>query len=86
MRTAGISIVIAVLSTLSACGGSVDLTCDEVNLYQRAQSGKRIQPPDDLDELDLLKEIPLPKASPAASQPAGSPCINRPPRISTEVS
>ena len=73
----------ALLSILafSACGGSIELACDDIRLYQQAAEGKRVQAPEDLDDLDTLKEIPLPKASPAPPRPPGSPCIDRPPSV-----
>ena len=66
---------------LSACGGEVNLTCDEVQTYQQAVAGKRIEVPDGLDSLDPLRELPLPEASPRPPRPAGSACIDRPPNV-----
>lgn len=66
---------------LSACGKDVDLTCDDVQTYQLAVAGKRVEVPDDLDPLDPLKEVPLPKASPQPPRPPGSACIDRPPGV-----
>ena len=71
----------AILAALSGCGGNPDKTCDEVRLYQLAEEGKRIETPDDLDDLNELREIPLPLASPRPPRPAGSPCIDLPPSI-----
>ena len=69
------------MAALSGCGGTPDKSCDEVRLYQLAAEGKRIETPDDLDELNALKEIPLPQASPRPPRPAGSPCLDLPPSI-----
>lgn len=74
-------ILTGILLGLSACGGSVELTCDEVRIYQLAGQSKRVAAPDDLDELDSLKEMPLPEASPQPVRPAGSPCLDRPPDV-----
>lgn len=66
---------------LSGCGGTPDKSCDEVRLYQQAADGKRIETPEDLDDLNELKEIPLPQASPRPPRPEGSPCLDLPPSI-----
>jgi hypothetical protein len=74
-------LTIALLSVVAGCGGTVDLTCDEVKRYELAKEGKRIEVPDGLDTLDELKEIPLPQASPRDERPKGSPCLDLPPSI-----
>ena len=65
---------------LNACGGK-DLTCDEVQFYQLSEEGKRVKAPEGLDDLDPLREMPLPEASPQAERPVGSDCFDRPPGI-----
>ena len=65
---------------LAACGAA-DLTCDDPSPYQLAASGARIQAPPGLDNLDSLKEIPLPEASPAQARATGSPCLELPPIV-----
>ncbi|MGI9271314.1 MAG: hypothetical protein ACR2QT_06030 [Woeseiaceae bacterium] len=66
---------------LSACGKDVDLTCDDVRTYQLAVEGKRVEAPEGLDDLDPQRELPLPEASPRPERPAGSTCIDRPPKV-----
>ena len=66
---------------LAGCGGAIDLTCDDVATYQLAVEGKRVDAPDDLDELDVLREVPLPEASPQPPRPPNSPCIDLPPEV-----
>ena len=73
--------VLALLAGLSACRGSVDLTCDKESAYQLAVEGKRVESPDDLDDLDTLREMPLPDVSPRPPRPEGSPCIDMPPNV-----
>ena len=74
-------LTIIVLATgLSACGGSNDLTCDE-GPYQNAVSAPRVEAPEGLDDLEPLREMPLPEASPQAPRPEGSPCLDRPPIV-----
>ncbi len=70
-----------VLTGVSACGGAVELSCEEPELYQLAERHERVEAPDDLDDLEPLREMPLPEASPAPPLPAGSPCIDRPPSV-----
>ena len=74
-------IAISLLAGLAGCGGEVSLTCDEVEAYQLATPGKRVTAPDDLDDLEPLREMPMPKASPQPTRPEGSPCIDLPPTV-----
>ncbi len=69
---------------ISGCGGTMDLTCDEVQYYQQAKITKRVEAPEGLDELDPLREMPLPEASPREPRPEGAPCFDRPPQIRLE--
>lgn len=73
--------VIAIGAALGGCGGPVDLTCDEVLTYASAREGRHIDAPDGLDDLDPLKELPVPRASPRPERPAGSPCLDLPPTV-----
>ena len=50
MNWARLLALLPLMLAIMACGGGpVDLTCDEVRMYQLAQAGKRIEVPDDLD-------------------------------------
>lgn len=65
---------------LGACGGDkVVQSCDEHQQYQAAVDHKRVQAPDGLSQLDPLKEMPLPEASPREPRPPGSRCLDLPP-------
>jgi len=75
-----IAILVVLLAGLGGCGGN-SLTCDDVRDYQLAEEGKRIEAPDGLDDLDPVKEAPLPEASPRPEREPGSPCIDRPPEV-----
>jgi hypothetical protein len=75
------SVSLFVLMGLSACGGEINLSCADPEPYQEAVQGERVKAPDDLDDLEPLREMPLPEASPAPPRPPGSPCIDRPPSI-----
>ncbi len=78
-----LSVALFVLMGLSACGGEPIRSCDDPELYQLAEQHAKIEPPEDLDELEPLRERPLPEASPAPPRPPGSPCIDLPPSILT---
>lgn len=67
---------------LAACG-TPEQTCDEPSPYQLSVSGKRVKVPSDLDDLDPQKEVPLPDVSPTKPRPKNSPCLDRPPSISS---
>lgn len=74
-------LLIGLLSAAAGCSSTLDRTCDEVEFYELAKEGKRIEVPEGLDSLDELKEIPLPQASPREERPEGSPCLDLPPTI-----
>ena len=82
LRRIAVIIIFAGFGTvLAACGGTNDLSCDKPQRYQAAVEAGRVQTPDDLDELDQFKELPLPEASPRPPRPEGSPCLDLPPSI-----
>jgi len=73
--------ILLLAAGLGGCGGAIDLSCDEVQYYQRSDEGERVQSPEGLDDLDPLKEVPLPESSPRESRPPGSDCFDRPPKV-----
>ena len=75
-------VALGVLAMLSACGGEVDLTCDEPRRYQEAVQNERLKAPEDLDSPQPYLEMPVPQANPRPERPKGSPCLDLPPRIS----
>lgn len=67
------------LSGIAACGkDEIRTTCDEPQPYQSVVAGKRIVVPDDLEPLDELKEMPIPKAE-TPPRPEGAKCVEYPP-------
>ncbi len=72
------SIILILIASLAACGGSKDLTCEEGS-YKSSVRGPRVDTPPDLDALDSLREMPLPAASPRQDRPEGAPCLDMPP-------
>ena len=76
-----LAIGLTLVMGLSACSKDVDLACDDVRAYQLSVEGKRVEAPEGLDDLDPLKEVPLPEASPRAEREDGSSCIDRPPKV-----
>ena len=81
MRRTHLLLALLAAAAIAACGGPTEMTCDELRAYQLAVEGKRVQAPEGLDDLDPLREMPLPQASPQAQRPPGSPCIDMPPKI-----
>lgn len=81
MKKLGLTVLLATLAAMSGCGGTPDRSCDDLRIYQLAAPGKRIAPPDGLDPLDEIKEIPLPDASPRPERAKGSPCLDLPPNV-----
>jgi len=66
--------------SLTACGSN--LTCDDPQAYQQAMEGQRVEAPDGLDDLQVNREIQIPRASPREPRPQGSPCLELPPTLS----
>jgi len=74
------AMAITVCFVFAGCA-SKDLSCDDVEAYERAQGGARIDAPDDLDELEASKEMRVAHASPRDPRPEGSPCLDLPPAL-----
>lgn len=72
--------LLGVVAMMAACAGEPDLTCDE-SAYMSTVRAPKVQAPDDLDDLEALREMPLPTASPQEARPAGGPCLDMPPEV-----
>ena len=81
MKITVLLLIVALLSGLAGCSGDKARSCDDVQRYQLAAEGQRIETPNDLDDLEPLREMPLPQASPRPPRPEGSPCIDLPPSV-----
>jgi len=68
------------LAALGACSGS--RTCEKEQSYQRARLGQPIVVPDDLDELESVKELKIPEPSGQPPRPDDAGCIDKPPGVS----
>ena len=71
--------VIASAAALGACA-NVD-NCEEVAFYEYAEQGKRIEAPDDLNDLAAYKELTIPEASPRPPRDRNEGCLDRPPTL-----
>ena len=80
MRLIRLTSMAGIALAVGACGGS-NLTCDDPQPYQSAREGTRITAPEDLDNLEASKEVPIPEASPRDPRPEGSPCLDLPPTV-----
>lgn len=71
--------VVLLACSATACGGVE--TCEEPEFYEFAQEGKRIEAPDDLDDLAAYKELQIPEASPRPPRDRSAGCLDRPPTL-----
>jgi uncharacterized lipoprotein len=75
-------VIVFLLLGISACSGANRAkSCDDVRRYQLAERGDPVKAPDGLDELNELREMPLPEANPRPPRPEGSPCLDLPPSV-----
>jgi uncharacterized lipoprotein len=74
-------VFLSLIAGLTACGGQSELKCEQGSVYLAAKQTPRVAAPDDMDNLDPLREMPLPAASPQKPRPAGSTCLEKPPVI-----
>lgn len=72
---------LALLLILAGCGGDAVLKCEDNVAYLQARETPRIKAPDGLDDLDPLREVPLPTAAPQAPRAADAGCLEKPPSI-----
>lgn len=82
MRIKGVALVVIAGVLFGGC--SRERTCDEPERYELAREGVRIDAPEDLDELQASKELTVPTASPRDPRPAGSPCLDLPPVLTSK--
>jgi hypothetical protein len=69
------------LVVLAGCRGDAELKCDSGGAYLSAVEVPRVKAPEGLDDLDQLKEVPLPDASPREERAEGSGCLESPPDV-----
>ena len=79
MTPARLMLLVCVAS-LTACGGTPEIECEDGN-YKNAVRSSRISTPEGLDDLDRLKEMPIPAASPRPPREDDGRCLEMPPTI-----
>jgi len=80
MKLAQLLFVVSIL-TMSACRGGGELKCDDEGAYLGATTTPRVKAPDGLDDLEALKEMPLPEAFPPPGGASAERCLESPPVI-----
>lgn len=68
------------MALLTACAGPPK--CESEGQYMQSREGRRIQAPDDLDDLASYKEMTIPQASPRAPRADTGKCLEAPPALS----
>ena len=83
MNICRLLLILVLSASLSACGGNdtVEVDCEKDLKYQDRTVGKRVVAPEGLDQLDQFREMPIPKADPAAAAVAPGTCEDMPPLI-----
>lgn len=76
---------VLIMAGLAACRGGGELKCDDGGRYLSASETPRVRAPEDLDELDRLREMPLPEVSPRSEHSTDGGCLDAPPRIGNEL-
>ncbi len=74
-------VLIGTLLVLAACRGGLDLQCDEGGDYLEARTIPRVKAPEDLDDLETLKEMPVPEPSPRPERSSSQGCLEAPPTV-----
>lgn len=79
-----LTMLLAGMSVQAACGGTPK--CESDGLYTMSREGRRIQAPDDLDDLASYKEMTIPQASPRPPREDTERCLEAPPQLSSSSS
>ena len=66
---------------LSACRGGGEIKCKGSTDYMSAREALPVKAPDDLDNLDKLRELPVPEASPQTVEVQEGECLDSPPDL-----
>ena len=76
-------VFLLILAILSACGSneSKEVNCDANLKYQNRVEGPRVVAPEGLDQLNVLAEMPIPRADPNAPKMREGVCNDEPPII-----
>jgi hypothetical protein len=77
----GLRTILVVSVTCVACGCSNVETCEEPAFYEYAEEGRRIEAPDDLDNLAAARELQIPEASPRPPRDRSEGCLDKPPTL-----
>ncbi len=84
MNRPGVLLALMVAVMITGCNSAP--TCDELAFYESAEGGRRIEAPEDLDDLNEYKEMVIPEASSRPPRDLSAGCIDRPPTLKTSKS
>ncbi len=73
-------LLLACVASLTACGSNPEFECEE-GTYMDAVRSPRVNAPEGLDDLDRLKEMPIPAASPQPPREDDGRCLDSPPTV-----
>ena len=72
--------LLAGVVSVAACGGTREIECEDGS-YKNAVRSPRVQAPEGLNDLDRIKEMPIPAASPQAPREDDGRCLEMPPTV-----
>ncbi len=73
-------LLLACVASLTACVNNPEFECEDGD-YKTAVRSPRVDTPEGLDDLDRLKEMPIPAASPRPPREDDGRCLEAPPTV-----
>jgi len=79
MNCLRLSLLVLMLSTLTACAGGG--SCDKRKLYGSSHENEPVSVPGDLDTPEATKELVIPEPAPSSPRSEDDGCLEAPPKL-----